>query len=60
MSANKMHTLRHDYINVLKRELLNVSDFTDPSSGTRHPEGLIINSNVRNCPHKKNVKIVKL
>jgi hypothetical protein len=46
MSANKMRTLRHDYINVLIRKLLNVSRLTGPSSGTRHSVVFIIICNV--------------
>lgn len=46
VSTNKMHTLLHDYINVLIRKLLNVSRLTGPSSGTRHAVDFIIICNV--------------
>jgi hypothetical protein len=45
MSVNKIHTLRHDYINVLKRKLLNVSHLTGSSSGTRHSVDLNVLKN---------------
>jgi len=60
MSTNKMHTLRHDYINDLKCKILNVSGLTGPLSVTRHSVDLIIISNVRNCRHMKKVKTVKM
>ena len=59
MSTNKMHTLRHDYINVLTRKVLNVSGLIGTSSGTIHSVELIIISNVRNCRHTKKSKKYK-